>query len=584
MSAGGAHSKNPRSWHSFGFLRRWFVSLSGIGLALGTLLFAASLTPSLIPRTYWTQGVLAGASFAFGYGIGEAWRWLWQYLELPPINPRVRRAANAFIAVVCLSIVMIFLWRAAEWQNSIRLRMEMEPVTTAHPFWLCLIAIATFAALLAVARLFRLVAFTLAERAKSYIPRRVANVLGLSIAFILFWSLTNDVFVRSTMLLLDASFRKHDAMLDPERPQPLNPMQTGSNASLVSWHELGRAGREFIASGPSASEISALTQQPAMEPVRVYVGLQASDFPKERASLALEELKRVGAFDRSVLIVATPTGTGWVDPAAIDAIEYLHHGDIATVAMQYSYLASPLSLLVQPEYGAQAANALFLTIYRYWTELPRETRPKLYLQGLSLGALHSERSADMLEMLGDPINGALWSGPPFASPNWQELTDSRNPESPAWLPEFRNSSVIRFMNQKGFSVPSGTPWGPMRVVYLQYASDPVVFFEYGSLYSRPEWMETRVGPDVSPELRWYPIVTMLQLALDMAVSTTTPIGYGHVYAPEHYIDAWLEVTAIDDWSNEDIDRLKQHLSVKSQDAHLAPKRSTGENVYDNRGG
>ena len=38
------------------------------------------------------------------------------------------------------------------------------------------------------------------------------------------------------------------------------------------------------------------------------------------------------------------------------------------------------------------------------------------------------------------------------------------------------------------------------------------------------------GPDVSPELRWYPVVTMLQIAVDMAVATGTPFGYGHVYA------------------------------------------------------
>src|SRR4051794_16653157 len=84
------------------------------------------------------------------------------------------------------------------------------------------------------------------------------------------------------------------------------------------------------------------------------------------------ELKRVGAFDRSVLVVITPTGTGWIDPSAMNAVEYLHHGDIASVALQYSYLSSPLSLLVQPEYGSEAARALFAEVYGYWTTLPRD--------------------------------------------------------------------------------------------------------------------------------------------------------------------------------------------------------------------
>ncbi|MCC3263125.1 alpha/beta-hydrolase family protein, partial [Paenibacillus polymyxa] len=79
-------------------------------------------------------------------------------------------------------------------------------------------------------------------------------------------------------------------------------------------------------------------------------------------------------------------------------------------------------------------------------------------------------------------------------------------------------------------MPADAPWGPMRVVYLQYASDPVTFFDYRDLYRPPAWMSAPMGPDVSPELRWYPVVTMLQLALDMAVGTATPMGYGHVYA------------------------------------------------------
>jgi uncharacterized membrane protein len=120
------------------------------------------------------------------------------------------------------------------------------------------------------------------------------------------------------------------------------------------------------------------------------------------------------------------------------------------------------------------------------------------------------------------------------------------------------------MNQHGeFAGPASTPsaaWGPIRVVYLQYASDPVTFFDYRSLYREPDWMLPPRGPDVSPQLRWYPVVTFLQLAMDMLMATTAPIGHGHVYAPAHYIDAWIEVTDVRGWSQKEIARLKQHLS------------------------
>jgi uncharacterized membrane protein len=401
------------------------------------------------------------------------------------------------------------------------------------------------------------------------------------IAALLFWSIANNLLIRTAFRALDSSFREFDALLEPERPQPTAPTKTGSAASLVKWNELGRAGREVVASGPTAAEISAFTGRPAQEPVRVYVGLGAGDTAQARAKLALDELKRQHGFDRSILIVITPTGTGWIDPAAMGTVEYLHHGDIASVAMQYSYLNSPLSLLFQPEYGAEASRALFSEIYGYWTTLPRDKRPKLYLHGLSLGAMNSEKSAELFETIGDPIAGALWSGPPFESRIWRSVTANRNQGSPAWLPEFRDGRFVRFMNQNGSTVPADAPWGTLRVVYLQYASDAIVLFDYRDAYQSPAWMKAPRGPDVSPELRWYPVVTMLQLALDMAVATSTPMGFGHVYAPEHYVDAWVAVTDVHNWSPEALTKLKDHLAAA---ARKASEGNADDNPYADRGG
>jgi hypothetical protein len=116
---------------------------------------------------------------------------------------------------------------------------------------------------------------------------------------------------------------------------------------------------------------------------------------EQRAELALEELKRVGGFSRSVLVVATPTGTGWLDPGAVDTVEYLHAGDTAIVSMQYSHLPSWITILIDPQRSRHAARALFDEIYGHWRTLPRDSRPKLYLHGLSLGSLGSEASADL---------------------------------------------------------------------------------------------------------------------------------------------------------------------------------------------
>jgi uncharacterized membrane protein len=562
-------------------IRRQLLSLSGVGLMLGALFFAAALTPTLIPRSYLTQGTLAGGCFAIGYFAGVLWRRLWHYLELPEPSAHARSIANALVAAFCVLVVIVFLWRTAEWQNSIRTVMKMAPVETAHPFKVCAIALITFVVLLVLGRLFTLIARFLAARIRHVIPRKVANVIGVLIAALLFWSIASNVLIRTAFNALDSSFREIDARLEPERPQPTAAERTGSAASLVKWMQLGRMGRRFIASGPTAAEITAVTGCPARNPVRVYVGLGSGDTAQVRARLALDELKRQHGFERKVLIIITPTGTGWIDPAAMDTVEYLHHGDVASVAMQYSYLNSPLSLLFQPEYGAEAARALFAEIYGFWTTLPKDRRPKLYLHGLSLGALNSEKSADLFETIGDPIAGALWSGAPFASRIWSSVTANRNPGSRAWLPEFRDGRFVRFMNQNGPTVPPDTPWGPMRVVYLQYASDAITFFAYRDAYRPPAWMSAPRGPDVSPELRWYPIITMLQLALDMAVANGTPMGFGHVYAPEHYVDAWVAVTDVHDWSDDALTRLKSHLAAA---ARKAAASNAEEEPYTDRGG
>jgi uncharacterized membrane protein len=557
-------------------------SLSGTGLLLGTLFFAASLTPSLIPRNYLTQGVLGGGVFAIGFGLGVFWRWLWSYMELPLPEGRTLRIANLVIASFCAVTAAAFLWRAAEWQNSIRTLMELEPVTSAHPFKVCAVAAVTFVVLLALARLFALIFHFVAGRSRRLVPRRVANVIGAAVALLLFWSLATDVFFRAALRVLDSSFQQYDALIEPTAPQPTSPLKAGSPASLLRWEELGRAGREFIASGPSSRDISAVSGRNAIEPIRVYVGLHAAETPTQRAKLALEELKRTEAFERSTLVVITPTGTGWVDPGAMDSIEHLHDGDVASVAMQYSYLSSPLALLVQPGYGAESARALFSQVYDHWRALPKDRRPKLYLHGLSLGAMNSERSTELFEIFGDPVHGALWAGPPFESTIWRRVTDARNAGSPAWLPQFRDGSLVRFMNQDGVSVQPGSHWGPMRIVYLQYASDAITFFEPHALYRRPDWMELPRGPDVSSELRWYPVVTMLQLALDMLVANSTPMGHGHVFAPAHYVDAWLTLMDDEGWSPERIARLKEHLTRSAAASLVAP--DDDEAPYANRGG
>ena len=543
------------------WLEKFWNSLSLIGMLLGTLFFAASLTPSLVPRPFLIQGVLSGACFAIGYGIGVFLFWLWNYLQLPKLKGRISHAIKIAAMAVTIITAIVFLWHAADGQNSIRSLMGLEQVESAHPLKTGLIALITFVILIALARLFQLIYRSSSRWLDRYIPPRLSRFTGFLIAAVIFSMAINGVLFRFGLHVMDSSYRKIDALMEAEVPQPQDPLKSGSAASLVKWDELGRMGRSYVSSGPDAAQISSFTGRPAQNPLRVYVGLRSAETAKERAKLALQEMIRVGAFERSLLIVTIPTGTGWVDEMGIDPVEYLHDGDIASVAVQYSYLASWLSLLVEPGYGSETATALFDEVYDYWTKLPKDTRPKLYLYGLSLGAMNSQLSSELFQVLGDPYQGALWSGPPFTSRLWRSITNNRNEGTPEWLPEFRDGSYARFTNQNNALKLPNSHWGPMRIVYLQYASDPIVFFDPKDFYREPDWMKIPRGPDVSPQLKWYPVVSMLQLAIDLMMATTTPIGHGHVYAPQHYIDAWVEVTDVK-WTQADIDRLKEYFIAK----------------------
>jgi len=525
--------------------------VSPSGVCLGLLLFAASLTPSLIPRNALMQGLLGGASFAIGYGIAVALVGLWGWLGL-------RRHGGRTVAIVAVAIglaaAVFSLFRARHWQDSIRVLMDMPKLETAHSFKVLALAIAMAALLFLVAWLFRLLARFVLRRTRPFVPERVAVLTALVVALSLFAMLIDGVLVRYTLTVLDASFAELDGLIEPDTAEPAADWKTGSAASLVRWENLGRDGRRFVDGLPLQPAIAEFWGGEATQPLRIYVGLNAADDAQARADLALQEMLRVGAFDREVIAVAIPTGTGFMDQAAIETLEYLHRGNVATVAVQYSYLQSPFSLIFEPGYGADTARQLLRAVYDHWTTLPADDRPDLYLQGLSLGALSSERSLRLHEIIGDPLQGALWSGPPFPSPIHTWATAERNEGTPEWLPVFEDSSLIRFMIEPEIPQPD-TPWGPLRIVYLQHASDPIVFFSTDMLWRVPDWMKAPRGPDVSPMMRWVPVVTALQVAADMALSNDVPLGHGHQYSPQSYIDAWVAVTA-PDVSDADIARLK----------------------------
>jgi uncharacterized membrane protein len=543
---------------NIGVLSRLIGPFSVPCLLLGLVFFAASLSPSLIPRGPEMQGVLGGLVTALGYLVGQVVALFWRAADLPELSGRPARLATWIVSAI---VVVLFAWvlgSSLTWQNDLRQKMGMEPADALHLARIVLIAIVVFFAAYflgrAVASLFRLI------RGWFYrvMPPRRANVLGFVTVVVLLIVVTRDGILDGVVTGLDESYEAAQALFDQAPPAPTDPMKVGSPASLIDWAAIGTPGREFILSGPDAQAISAFTGREAMDPIRVYVGRANGDTPRERAELALAELQRLGAFEREVLIVTSPTGTGWMDPGSHDPVEYMHNGDIATVSAQYSYLQSPLALILETNTGLEQAAALQEVVHGYWQTLPADARPRLYVHGLSLGAWSSMYATNLFRLLDDPIDGAFWAGPPFPSAFWNYVQGQRNPGSPWVLPEVGDGSLVRYASHTTDGSEAPGDWGDMRIVFLQYSSDPVVFYEPASLWRAPQWMRDPPAEDMSEHFVFMPVVTQFQLALDMALSFGSPPGHGHAYYGPDYVGPWVQVTAPANWTEADTERLIAH--------------------------
>ena len=546
------------------WLRVQITRLSVPCLTLGLLFFAASLTPSLIPRGPLVQGILGGLLIALGYLLGKTIGLFWLAADMPRLKGRAAVVRNLVLAAVALAFTAWTLAYSLDWQNALRAKMGLEPAEAQHLATILGAAVTAFVLAYLLGAFVGLLFRWIRGRFYRFMPPRRANVLGVVAVVLILFFVTRDGILDHVVTGLDNSYEAAQDLFEGAPPAPENPDKAGSAASLIDWAAIGRPGRDFVLGGPDAGAISAFTGKPALDPIRVYVGRANGETPEDRAELALAELKRLRAFEREVLIVVSPTGTGWMDPGSHDPLEYMHGGNIATVSAQYSYLQSPLALILETRTGLEQATELLRVVHEHWKTLPRDARPRLYAHGLSLGAWSSMYATNLFRLVDDPIDGAFWAGPPFPSDLWNYVQNARNPGSPWVLPTIGNGSLVRYASHYADASEAEADWGTMRIAFLQYSSDPIVFYDPLSVWRAPPWMNDPPAPDVSEHLTFIPIVTQFQLALDMALSFGAPPGHGHAYYAQDYISPWVQVTAPRDWTPEDTDRLKAHCDLGFQ--------------------
>lgn len=559
-----APAKHPLLVWAWSLLRLGFV-----GVAFGALFFCLSLTPSLLPRDWLFQGLIGGINAAFGYGLGvligaAVERFVLRGADWwPPPRP-VLLALKATVVVAAPVACIVMLIPAAGWQRQVSELLGIEGPATLGYLRTLGVAIGVAAALVATVRVLidasRLLARALIRR--WHLHREVAMFIGSAIVVVLLTTLINGVLIRGFFAGASAVFQPEDSATVPGTNQPLQPERSGSPESLAPWATLGSQGRSFVAGGVHAAELARINGRPAREPIRVYAGLHSAGDDQARMQLLLEELDRTHAFDRQVLVVVPTTGTGWVDPAAADALEMLYNGDTAIVGVQYSYLPSWISFLADQRKSMDSGRLLVRTIAERWRGLPAQHRPKLVLYGESLGSMAGQAAFDWLPDVADMgYEAVLWVGPPQASPLWHALLVRRDPGSTAVLPRYDNGRTVRFAQG---TVPAeiariaAPPWQGTRVLFLQHASDPVVWWSPDLLFARPDWLTEAPGPDRTASMRWYPVVTFWQVSADLFHGEQMPAGHGHNYA-DTILDGWVAVLSPDGWTPADTERVRAAL-------------------------
>lgn len=535
-----------------------------LGLVAAVLFLCASLTPSLLPRDWIFQSIVSGLVMAAGYGIGTLFSHLWRHLPVGEPPPGVKRAAWLALQVGTVLGVTVAWYQGARSQQRLHLLMGLDPPTV----WMYLLAVVialAFAALLVMAaRGVRLAARRVGGVLGRWMPAPVAGILGGLVVALLLIGLLDGFVVDRFFDAADETFRVSDRIVPDDVVRPSTPLRSGSPDSLAAWGDLGSKGRSFVAGGPDAADIAEFWSAPATEPIRVYAGLASAPDLESRVDLVLAELERTGAFDRRVLCVITATGTGWVDPQAAAALEYLWRGDTAVASVQYSYLPSWISFLVDSGRARQAGEELFNSVYEVWSELPRDDRPLLLVFGESLGADGSEAAFSGVADLRNRTDGVLWAGPPNFSELWSSFTAERDPATPERHPVYGGGETVRFASSAEDLRQMEGPWPRPRVLYLQYSSDPVVWWSPRLILRRPDWLEEPPGDDVLPTMRWFPLVTFLQITADLVNSIEVPPGHGHNYAAL-FADGWAAVAAPDAWLRSDTERLRLLLAAEAEE-------------------
>lgn len=337
---------------------------------------------------------------------------------------------------------------------------------------------------------------------------------------------------------------------------PASALLSGGPGSALDHRTLGVAGRRFVGEVRTADEINTVMGiDSAIDPIRVFVGIDSAATIEARVALAMSELHRSGAFERSLLIAGSPSGSGYLNYIAVEAAEFFTGGDVATVTIQYGKLPSLLSV-GRVEMARQQHRALVEAIAGELERRSPAERPRFVLYGESLGAQTSQEAfrGPGFDALGQrQVDNALWVGTPYPTRFRRAVLSASPPDQ-----RFEQSATIAEHD-------SATQY-----TFLDHHEDPVTLFTPSIFYRPPPWLGPPADrpPNVSRTQRWVPAVTFWLLACDTKNATEIVPGefdaFGHDYRADlaDFVRATYAISGVGDEQMASVERALHRSEIE----------------------
>lgn len=508
----------------------------------------AAVSPSLLPRPWW----VTAANVAIGQGIGHlgaaSTSFVLNSIGKRPqdrLGPQHRQIVHLAIGTGTAFNAVLSLRNQKKQAELVNKQLVRGPATAAIGL---AAGTAGYGTLLLIGEATQLAVTKLSRQLGRWVPALIAwpvVTAGLSLTA---FALSDRVVFRRWLRSLSHQAQRINKQIFPGTSMPWEPERSGSPWSLEPWSALGQQGRRFVSNGPRARDIRTVTGTDAKEPIRIYAGYIPGRSFQQSAEKIRAELERTGALRRETIVIQMPAGSGWINNWGACSYEFLTGGDCVTVTMQYSYLPSVFSYLVDKNAPKQAARELIRVIQEEIDRLPKENRPRLYFAGESLGAYAIMDNYHNAEDLLSACNGAVFSGPPRMTHFTQRLR--RDIGSLERLPVIDGGKHVRYAAapdhtlHDAFGNDYAHTWRRPRMLIAQHASDAIVWWDLNLLVRRPTWIHEpqpeALHADTFRQLHWVPFITWWQIGLDQINSLNVPGGHGHNYF-EEMLWYWDEV-------------------------------------------